>query len=239
MFDTVSRPRPRKPAAGTAVSISVHVLVIGAAVWLSALHVEKEQVVPEPPIRLFPGPQGAPAPGPGPRMTSVKTGHAANKRPRPSLMQPTATPAPQPAPATVDEAAIEDVQDAASGGELPVVGAGSSVGGPGGSGSGSGDAVDTEPRLFDETRMTPPQRLSGPDPAYTALALEHEVEGSMAVRCVVTEQGMVRACRVVKGLPYMDAAVVQALERRRYTPARIAGQPVAVDYVFRIELRLP
>jgi len=27
--------------------------------------------------------------------------------------------------------------------------------------------------------MAPPQRLSGPDPAYTLQALEHEVEGTM------------------------------------------------------------
>jgi protein TonB len=87
--------------------------------------------------------------------------------------------------------------------------------------------------------MTPPQRLSGPDPAYTAQALEQEVEGTMAVRCIVTEQGIVHGCRVLKSLPYMDAAAIHALEQRRYTPALINGQPVAVDYLFRIELRLP
>jgi hypothetical protein len=37
----------------------------------------------------------------------------------------------------------------------------------------------------------------------------------------------------------MDRAVLDALERRRYSPATLAGRSVEVDYTFRIELRLP
>jgi protein TonB len=61
----------------------------------------------------------------------------------------------------------------------------------------------------------------------------------MLVKCIVTVDGVVRSCRVVKGLPYLDEAVVAALERRRYRPATLGGRPVDVDYVFRITLRLP
>ncbi len=87
--------------------------------------------------------------------------------------------------------------------------------------------------------MTPPKQLSGPDPAYTPQALEREVEGTMLVKCIVTEQGMVHGCRILKSLPFMDAAVIQALERRRYTPALIDGRPVEVEYLFRLQLKLP
>jgi TonB family protein len=65
------------------------------------------------------------------------------------------------------------------------------------------------------------------------------VEGTMAVRCVVTKQGTVHGCRVLKSLPYMDAAVIRALHQRRYTPALINGQQIEVDYLFQIRLRLP
>jgi hypothetical protein len=37
----------------------------------------------------------------------------------------------------------------------------------------------------------------------------------------------------------MDRAVIDALERRRYSPALLHGQPIEVDYTFRITLRLP
>jgi protein TonB len=55
----------------------------------------------------------------------------------------------------------------------------------------------------------------------------------------VNLEGQVSDCRVVKSLPFMDRAVIEALERRRYTPALMGGKPVAVDYTFRIKLTLP
>jgi protein TonB len=93
-------------------------------------------------------------------------------------------------------------------------------------------------RLDFDDRMTPPVKLSGPNPRYTEKALEREVEGTMAVRCVVTTDGRVYGCRVLKGLPYMDQAAVEALEQRRYRPATLAGRPVEVSYDFKITLRL-
>ncbi len=87
--------------------------------------------------------------------------------------------------------------------------------------------------------MTPPAYVSGPSPEYTDQALEHEVQGTLLVKCVVTVEGRVHGCRVLRGLPYMDQAVVAALERRRYTPARLAGRPLEVDYTFRVNLTLP
>jgi protein TonB len=93
-------------------------------------------------------------------------------------------------------------------------------------------------RLDFDDRMTPPTKVTGPDPQYTERALEREVEGTMVVRCVVTTEGTVFGCRVLKGLPYMDRAVVDALERRRYRPATLGGHPVEVSYDFKITLRL-
>jgi TonB family protein len=87
--------------------------------------------------------------------------------------------------------------------------------------------------------MTPPVMLSGPAPEYTQEAIDRGIEGVMQVRCVVTAAGQVRNCKVVKGLPYMDWAVVSALEARRYKPALAQGKPVDVFYTFTIRLKLP
>jgi len=89
------------------------------------------------------------------------------------------------------------------------------------------------------TAMTPPVKLSGPDPEYTQRALDHEAEGQMVVRCVVTAGGAVHSCRVLKSVPFMERSVIDALERRRYQPATLQGQPVDVYYTFRITLKLP
>jgi TonB family protein len=91
---------------------------------------------------------------------------------------------------------------------------------------------------FNES-MTVPSMVSGPVPEYTPDALERGVEGSMQVRCVVTADGQVRSCRVLKGLPFMNGAVVGALQRRKYRPALAQGKPVDVYYTFNIRLKLP
>jgi protein TonB len=56
---------------------------------------------------------------------------------------------------------------------------------------------------------------------------------------VVSTSGLVRECRVVKSLPFMDNAVISALTHRKYSPALLHGQPIEVDYTFKIKLTLP
>ena len=91
---------------------------------------------------------------------------------------------------------------------------------------------------FNDT-MTMPSMVSGPDPEYTPDAVERGIEGSMQVRCVITADGQVRSCKVLKGLPFMNGAIVGALERRKYQPALAQGKPVDVYYTFNIRLKLP
>lgn len=84
-------------------------------------------------------------------------------------------------------------------------------------------------------RFTPPQLLSGPDPQYSLEALSHG--GVVTVACRVMMNGCVAGCRVVRSVPLMDAAVLYALQRRRYKPAMLDGKPVNIDYNFKFALR--
>ena len=88
-------------------------------------------------------------------------------------------------------------------------------------------------------KLTPPELISGPSPEYTPMALERRVEGTMAIRCVITVDGTVHGCRVIKSLPFMDRAAIAALEQRKYKPALQAGKPVDVYYTFTITFTLP
>jgi TonB family protein len=92
---------------------------------------------------------------------------------------------------------------------------------------------------FNDASMTPPSMISGPSPEYTQDAVERGIEGTITVRCIVNAQGRVHACKVQKGLPYMDRPVVQALEARKYRPATAQGRPVDVFYTFTVKLKLP
>ena len=110
-------------------------------------------------------------------------------------------------------------------------GTGAGAGAPGlGGGGGAADY---------DAAMTAPRLVSGPEIQYTPAALEREVEGLVLVRCVVTVEGAVRSCQVVKGLPFMEEAVVTALEQRRYAPATLGGRAVNVRYTFKVRLELP
>jgi protein TonB len=239
MFDSIATSRPRRPAAGTAVSIALHAVVIGAAVWFTARQIREGPVIVDVLPHIYPqGPKGA-APSPPP---PAKSHRRARPHPRPDLAQPVAEPAPQPEHEVVAELPDQPADDESEEAGDSIIGApgGFPGGDPAGIGDGSGVRdVASGPREFEAGRMTPPKQISGPDPAYTPQALEHEVEGTMAVRCVVTEHGVVHGCRVLKSLPFMDAEVLRALEQRRYTPALIDGRPVEVDYLFQVRLRLP
>ncbi|WP_224367245.1 TonB family protein [Hyalangium versicolor] len=87
--------------------------------------------------------------------------------------------------------------------------------------------------------MSRPEQLEGKEIAYTREALAAKIQGTMLVRCTITKDGRVENCRILKPLPHMESAVVEALQSRRYKPILYKGQVVAVDYVFNIKLQLP
>jgi serine/threonine-protein kinase len=87
--------------------------------------------------------------------------------------------------------------------------------------------------------MPRPVELQGKDIVYTREAMAARVEGTMVVKCTITKKGQVENCRVIKGLPHMNEAVVQSLQSRTYKPILLRGQAVAVDYVFNIRLVAP
>jgi protein TonB len=221
---------------GFVVSLAVHGLIVAALLWPRRPRpvVLEEPLPAGPPTVTFQpqghrGPSGRTDPVRHPPKTPPRTHPARVNVARAKPVPPPPKDAAEPEP----EVADDGPPDAPIAGE-PGGGGGGGVSGGDGPGFGGGGG----PVPFEES-MTPPRRISGPDPAYTTQALEREIQGTMLVRCVVGLDGSVRDCRVVRGLPFMDRAVLDALERRRYSPALLNGRPVEVDYTFRIELRLP
>jgi periplasmic protein TonB len=242
MFDTIASPAQarRRFGAPAAVSLALHLLTIAAvpAVTLyQAVSVQPQQSVfvllnlrrPAAAAAAAERSSAAPKPQPQPKRKVARRVAAPAPVLSPAPVAPAEPPAPEPpapdAPAPSEEPARPDGVPGGLG-----VAAGSSL----------GLAKNAEGRVeYDDALMTPPERISGPDPEYTYLARIHGVQGLMLVKCVVTTAGLVRDCRVVQGLPYMEGAVVDALLRRRYTPARLGdGRPIEVEYTFRIRLQL-
>jgi protein TonB len=87
--------------------------------------------------------------------------------------------------------------------------------------------------------MTRPQQVEGDPPAYSREAIAARVEGKVLVRCVINTQGAVQECKVIKGVPFLDAIAVDALRRSRFTPVMYRGQPASVQYLFTFNFKLP
>ncbi|MFP2908543.1 TonB family protein [Pyxidicoccus sp. 3LFB2] len=229
-------------STGVHVALFAAVLVISARPMEPAPEPEKEYV-----LKLTPGTppaKGMPAP-----TAPQKQAHTPPKKPRnkdriPTQVKPLPTEPPAPVePTTPDTGLTDETADPGEGvaGGHPEGDANSTAIGvpliPGLGGTGDGP-TGTEVLAFGQG-MTPPVMLGGTPIDYTPQARAARVEGTLIAKCVVTVEGRVRDCRVIKGLPHMDASVVDALESRRYRPVTYQGKAVSVSYVFTVRLSLP
>jgi serine/threonine-protein kinase len=87
--------------------------------------------------------------------------------------------------------------------------------------------------------MSQPKLLYSVDPVFPREALVARVEGTVIAKCTITTAGSLERCRIVKGLPFMDRPMLEALSKRRYAPVMYKGNPVAVEYVFSTRLVRP
>jgi len=77
--------------------------------------------------------------------------------------------------------------------------------------------------------VTPPRRMSGAVPAYPEEARGQGLEGSPVVEAWIGETGEVINVAVLDSAgPLLDRALVEAVERWRFTPAKLGGVPVSI-----------
>jgi serine/threonine-protein kinase len=92
---------------------------------------------------------------------------------------------------------------------------------------------------FGEGMTRPVLMTPGRPITYTREAIAARVEGVSIVRCVITAEGAVERCKVIKPLPFMDDAVLEHLQSQRFQPVTYQGKPVSVGYNFSVRLTLP
>ncbi|WPB74870.1 energy transducer TonB [Archangium violaceum] len=253
MFDSVldrgQGPKTRF-GVGTFISVILHVGLFGFALWISQQpHKEKEKEVEvtfkqtmAPPASAAPPP---PPPPPPPAKKSNPTKKPVVKKPD-VIIQPKEIPQEKPpevepdpnAAAEEEEASEEEVEGGVEGGVAGGVIGGVVGGVVGGVLGGQVGSTGTDVLPFG-AGMTRPEKMSGPAPQYTREALEARVQGLMIVKCVITTEGAIERCRIIKPLPHMEQAVLDSLYAQRYKPVTFQGRPVQVDYTFNIRLSLP
>ena len=123
-----------------------------------------------------------------------------------------------------------------------------------GVGSGFGVAVPAPPpppppAVQRPTTVRPGGQIREPKPVvrvppvYPEIARSARIEGMVIVEATIDEKGVVVDARVLRSVPLLDGAALDALKQWRYTPTLLNGVPVRVlmtiTFNFRLGDRLP
>jgi protein TonB len=91
------------------------------------------------------------------------------------------------------------------------------------------------------TKKPVPKQISGgvlngkavslPKPVYPPAARAVRASGAVSVQVLVDEEGNVVSASAVSGHPLLRASAVQAARSAKFTPTKLAGQPVKVSGV--------
>jgi len=98
--------------------------------------------------------------------------------------------------------------------------------------AGPGLPTPPPPRRQDPVRVggdvKPPERLSYRPPVYPHIAVAVRVEGTVILEAIIDATGVVQNVTVLRSVPMLDRAAIEAVQRGRYTPTRLNGQAVPV-----------
>jgi len=76
--------------------------------------------------------------------------------------------------------------------------------------------------------IRPPLKVTDIKPVYPPIAQSARVQGVVVVEALIDDQGNVVNARVVRSIPLLDAAALDAVTKWKYAPADLDGRLVAV-----------
>ncbi len=83
-----------------------------------------------------------------------------------------------------------------------------------------------------------PRKVRHVNPVYPEIAKQARVQGLVILECVITAEGNVGQVTVLRGIPLLDQAAVEAVRQWRYTPTLLEGRPVPVIMTVTVNFRL-
>jgi protein TonB len=215
------------------VSIALHAVVLLIIVVVPILTSEE---LPEPTSALkafFVEPAAAPPPPPPPPPPAPKPVN---------IPRPVATPPPTDQRFTAPVDVPEQIQPE-EGIDLGVEGGTGVEGGvPGGVVGGVVGGLPDAPPPMQAVRVggqiKEPKKLKNVPPAYPDIARQARVQGVVILECTISPQGKVTEVKVLRGIPLLDQAAVDAVKQWVYTPTLLNGVPVPVIMTVTVNFRL-
>jgi protein TonB len=73
-----------------------------------------------------------------------------------------------------------------------------------------------------------PRKVKHVAPVYPNIAITAKIEGVVILECTISPQGRVEGVQVLRGIPTLDDAAIEAVKKWAYTPTLLGGVPVGV-----------
>jgi len=83
-----------------------------------------------------------------------------------------------------------------------------------------------------------PKKLKNVNPSYPDIAKQARVQGVVILECTISPQGKVTDVKVLRGIPLLDAAAIEAVKQWVYSPTLLNGVPVPVIMTVTVNFRL-
>jgi len=83
-----------------------------------------------------------------------------------------------------------------------------------------------------------PKKLKDIKPSYPDIAKQARVQGIVILECTISPQGKVSDVKVLRGIPLLDQAAIDAVKQWVYTPTLLNGVPVPVIMTVTVNFRL-
>lgn len=68
------------------------------------------------------------------------------------------------------------------------------------------------------------------EPIYPAIAKAARAQGTVKIEITVSDQGLVTSAKAISGHPFLQAAALDAVKKRRYKAHMVGGRPVSFIY---------
>ena len=228
--ELLSDVRRRRGPVGTLASLLAHAALVAAVIAVPLL---METSLPEPgggavqaffaaPLELAPPPPPPPPPPAPVRVETVPKIRAPEVTPTSGLVAPIVIPS----EIIPEEGLGFGVEGGVPGGVEGGV-PGGVVGGIIG-GLPEIEAPPPPPPVRVGGNIREPTKIKADPPVYPPAAVAARIEGVVIVECLISPQGRVREVKVLRGVPFLEEAAVDAVRQWVYTPTLMDGIPVPV-----------
>lgn len=83
-----------------------------------------------------------------------------------------------------------------------------------------------------------PKKVHNVTPSYPDIAKQARVQGIVILECTISPQGKVTDVKVLRGIPLLDQAAIDAVKQWVYTPTLLNGVPVPVIMTVTVNFKL-